>query len=147
MDVNNYNEFATTWQHLVSTVKISFVSKAVSATHGFKTSYKMRTGIDFSMENAGLSIAPIAIEPMRSRCRAAAVGCYIFMPNGHVYEGIVRVDSSGTKELVHLVWFCADDAKKRPVIQLDNNLFKEAKAVVTNAKDPVPKESDVLKGG
>ena len=125
MDIRNYESFASTWQSLVSTVKLSFASRNVTATHGFKQSYKLRTGLEFNMSNTGLSIAPIAVEPMQSRCRAAAVGCYIFMPNGHVYEGVIRVGGSADKALVHLVWFCAVDASKRAIIQMDNTLFKE----------------------
>jgi len=142
MDVNTFNNFATTWQQLITAVKISFTLGTVTATHGFKQSYKFRTGEDFSMQRPSLKTMPIAVEPMKSRCRTAAVGCYIFMPNGHVYEGIIRVAVGGDKELVHLVWFCAEDATKRPLIQMDNCLFKESKAAVSDAKALVPKERE-----
>lgn len=143
MDISVFNDFATTWQNLVSTVKLSFASKNVSATHGFKQSYKLRTGKEFSMTNTDLAQAPIAVEPMKSRCRTAAVGCYIVMPSGHVYEGVIRVGVASGKELVHLVWFCASDAKKRPLLQLDNGLFKEGKCTANeqSTKKP-PKESE-----
>ena len=142
MDISNYNNFASVWQNLISTVKISFTTKNVTATHGFKQSYKLRTGKEFSMDNAGLCEAPIAVEPMKSRCRTAAVGCYIFMANGHVYEGVIRVTAAAGKALVHLVWFSASEAKKRPVIHLDSTLFKDTKLPAKDGKELVPKESE-----
>ena len=125
MDVTNFNNFAQFWQQLVSTAKVGFMSKCVTATSNFKKSYKIRTGNEFNTADTVLSATPIAIEPIVSKCKTPAIGCYIFMPNGHVYEGIIRTDPSATKGVVHLVWFCADDASKRPAIQLDNMLFKK----------------------
>lgn len=135
MDLNQYEKFAAQWQQIVSSVKMGFIGKTITATANFRKSYKIRTGREYDPALPEMGVAPVAVEPAVSKCKTPAIGCYVFMPNGHVYEGVVRTDPSPGKSIVHLVWFCHDDASKRSPLPLDMGLFKKKVA-------PVPKDQE-----
>lgn len=132
MNTKKYNEFAAFWQQMVSITKVAFASKSVTATPNFKQAYKHNTGIDF--DDRDNKDVPIAIEPMCSKCRTAAVGCYIFMSSGCVYEGIIRTKMNQGKGIIHLVWFVAKDATQRPIIPMDAAVIKADNEEVDNMK-------------
>lgn len=124
MNTKQYNEFAAFWQQLVSITKVAFASKTVTATVNFKQAFKHTMGAEYEAAQFATDV-PIAVEPMSSKCRAAAIGCYIIMQSGRVYEGIIRNNMSQGKGIVHLVWFVAKDAKSRPLVSLATSLLKD----------------------
>lgn len=136
MNIKKYNEFAAFWQQLVSIAKVAFASKSVTATNNFKQAYKHNTALEYGNKSSD-DDTPVAIEPMQSKCRAAAIGCYIIMKSGHVYEAVIRTKMSQGKGIVHLVWFVAKDAESRPLITIDDTLIK----------DDSPTEEVVMKQG